>query len=89
MGAKGSSLLCFNGEGCPRMFGKWGYLFLKHFKTVVSIDGELSKFISVKVGVHQGSALSSLLFIMVMDDLTKYVRDGSLMELLNVGDLVL
>ena len=62
---------------------------MKIFKTVVSIDGELSKFISVKVGVHQGSALSSLLFIMVMDVLTKDVRDGSLMELLNVGDLVL
>ena len=32
-----------------------------------------------KVGVHQGSALSSLLFITVMDALTEDVRDSSLM----------
>ena len=43
----------------------------------------------MKVGVHQGSALSLLLFIMVMDVLTENVRDGSLMELLYGDDLVL
>ena len=42
----------------------------------------------MKVGVHQGSALSPLLFIMVMDVLTD-VRNGSLMELLYANDLVL
>ena len=54
--------------------------------------GELSSSFSVKVGVHQGSALSPLLFIMVMDVLTEDaegVRDGSLMELLYADDLVL
>ena len=58
-------------------------------KTAVSVDGELSSSFSVKVGVHQGSALSPLLFITVMDVLTEDVRDGSLMELLYAGDLVL
>ena len=58
-------------------------------KTAVSVDGELSGSFSVKVGVHQGSALSPLLFIMVMDVLTEDVRDGLLMELLYVGNLVL
>ena len=43
----------------------------------------------MKVVVHQGSALSPFLFIMVMDVLTEYVRDGSLMELLYADDLVL
>ena len=61
----------------------------KGCKTAVSVDGELSSSFSVKVGVHQGSALSPLLFITVMDVLTEDVRDGSLMELLYAGDLVL
>ena len=58
-------------------------------KTAVLVDGELSSSFSVKVGVHQGSALSPLLFLMVMDVLTEDVRDGSLMELLYADDLVL
>ena len=61
----------------------------KGCKTAVSVDGELSSSFSVKVGVHQGSALSPLLFIMVLDVLTEDVRDGSLMELLYADDLVL
>ena len=61
----------------------------KGCKTAVSVDGELSSSFSVKVGVHQGSALSPLLFIMVMDVLTEDVRDGSLMELLYADDLAL
>ena len=44
----------------------------------------------MKVGVHKGSALSPLLFIMVMMDvLTEDVRDGSLTQLLQADDLVL
>ena len=43
----------------------------------------------MKVGVHQGLALSPLLFIIVMDVLTEDVRDGSLMELLYAENLVL
>ena len=61
----------------------------KGCKTAVSVVAELSGAFSVKGGVYQGSALSSLLFIMVMDVLTKDVRDGSLMKLLYAEDLVL
>ena len=61
----------------------------KDCKTAVLVDRELSSSFSVKVGAHQGSALSPLLFIMVMDVLTEDVRDGSLMELLYADDLVL
>ena len=43
----------------------------------------------MKVGAHEGSALSPLLFIMVMDILAEDVRDVSLMELLYADDLVL
>ena len=42
-------------------------------KTAVLVDGELSSSFSVKVGVHQGSALSPHLFIIVMDVLTQDV----------------
>ena len=61
----------------------------KGCKTAFSVDGELSSSFSVKVGVHQGSTLSPLLFIMVMDVLTEDVRNDSLMEVLYADDLVL
>ena len=60
----------------------------KGCKTVVLVDGELSSSFSVKGGVHQGSALSPLLFIIVMDVLTDDVRNGSLMELLYANNLL-
>ena len=59
--------------------------FYKGYKTAASVHGELSSCeikLSVKVCIHQGSALSPLLFIIVMDILTEDVRYGSLMELL-------
>ena len=67
----------------------YGVMFsYKDCKTAVSVDGKLSSSFSVKVGVHQGSPLSPLSFIMVMDVLTD-VMDGSLMELLYADDLIL
>ena len=56
----------------------------KACKTAVSVDGKLSSSFSVKVGVHHGSDLSPLLFIMVMDVLTVDVRDGSLGSLMEL-----
>ena len=41
------------------------------------------------MGVHQGSALSSLLFITVMEEATKLARGDGLWELLYADDLVL
>ena len=41
----------------------------------------------MKVSIHQRSALSPLLFIMVIYVLTENVRDGSLMELMYADDL--
>ena len=43
----------------------------------------------MKISVLQGSALSPLSFIMVIDVLTEDVSDGTLMELLYADDLVL
>ena len=56
-------------------------LFKKFLKLLCQLMENYPSSFSIKVGAHQGSALSPLLLIMVMD--------GSLMELLSVGDLVL
>ena len=51
-------------------------------KIAVSVDGELSSLFSVKVGVHQGSTQSPLLFIIVIDVLTEYLKDAPCLHLL-------
>ena len=43
----------------------------------------------MRVDVHQGSVLSPLLFIMVMEALSRTFRDGLPLELLYADDLVL
>ena len=43
----------------------------------------------MKVSVHQGSVLSTLLFVILIDVLPEYARDGSLMELFYAHDLTL
>ena len=58
-------------------------------RTRVRVDSELSEPFEVKVGVHQGSVLSPLLFITVMDVLSEGVRRGLLFELLYADDLVI
>ena len=74
-------------KGVPEYLVDQVVSLYKGCKVAVSVDGELSSSFSVKVGVHQGSTLSPLLFVMVMDFLREDVRDGSLMELLYAGDL--
>jgi len=51
-------------------------------------DGE-SKSFDVKVGVHQGSVLSPVLFITVLEALSRKFRGGLPLELLYADDLVL
>ena len=58
-------------------------------ETVVQIEGEVSDSFMVKVGVHQGSILSPLLFNIVLDEIAKVVDKEQLMELLYADDLVL
>ena len=87
--AKRSYLLCFEAKNLPEYLVD-GVMFLyKDCETAVSVDGELSSSFSVKVGVHQGSTLSPMLFIILIDVLTEHVRDCSLFELLYADNLVL
>src|SRR5260221_12322125 len=51
-------------------------------------DGNSDSF-EVKVGLHQGSVLSPLLFVIVMDIVSKELREGLPWELLYADDLVL
>lgn len=55
----------------------------------VRVNTELSDEFDVKVGVHQGSVLSPLLFIMVLEALSEEFRTGCPWELLYADDLVL
>ena len=54
----------------------------------VRVNGQLSEEFEVKVGVHQGSVLSPLLFIIVLEALSRDLRPGVPWELLYADDLV-
>jgi len=56
--------------------------------TAIKVNGGLSKEFPVKVGVHQGSVLSPLLFIFVMEAMTQEFKVGLPRELLYADDLV-
>ena len=54
----------------------------------IRVNDSYSDDISVKVGVHQGSVLSPLLFIIVLEALSKEFRTGCPWELFYADDLV-
>lgn len=58
-------------------------------KTRVRVGSELSEEFEVKVGVHQGSVLSPLVFAIVIDVVTESAREGLMGEMLYADDLVL
>ena len=57
--------------------------------TVVRTDDGLRESFEVKVGLHQGSVLSPLLFAAVMDVVSSEARSGLPSKLLYADDLVL
>ena len=57
--------------------------------TIVRTDAELSESFEVKVGLHQESVLSPLLFVAVMYAVSSEARSGLPSELLYADDLVL
>ena len=63
-------------------------LYVESRSKVKTVAGTSEAF-DIRVGVHQGSALSPLLFITVMEEATKLTRGDGPWELLYADDLVL
>ena len=60
-----------------------------NIETSVKVEYTRSESFDVQVGVHQGSILSPLLFALVMDEVTKDIREGVVKEMLYADDIVL
>ena len=58
-------------------------------RSKVRVDNCFSDSFNVNVGVHQGSVLSPLLFIIVLEALSQEFRNGSPWELLYADDLMI
>ena len=69
----------FRKRGLPEYLAQ-GMLYSR-FKTVVSVDSDLCGLFFAKFGVHQGSLLNPLLFVVVIDALTARLTDSYLLEL--------
>ena len=82
-----SFVLCW--KGVPEYLVNEVMSLYNGCRTVVLVDGELSRLFFGKVGVHQGSDLCPLSFMTVMDVPTEDLRNGSSMELMYADDLFL
>ena len=76
-------------KGLPKILVKAVMSFYEGVETKVIVGSGLSKELSVKVGVHQGSVLSSLLFAMVIDTVTENASKGWMKQILHADDLIL
>jgi hypothetical protein len=55
----------------------------------VQVAGKTSEYFNIEVDVHQGSTLSPLLFILVMEEATNYCSWGDPWDLLYADDLAI
>ena len=76
-------------KGLPEILVKAVMSLYEEAETKVRNGSGLSEEFSVKVGVHQGSVLSPLLFAMVIDEVTENARKGWMKQILYADDLVL
>ena len=59
----------------------------RNTKTAVRTEANSSREFCISVGLHQGSALSPLLFAIIVDELTRELRGEEIWELLFADDL--
>ena len=57
--------------------------------SAVRVNNTVGNKFNVKVGIHQGSVLSNLLFVMVLEVLSRGFRIGLSWEMLYADDLVI
>ncbi len=80
---------CLRLKGIPENYVRIIQDMYKDCRTQVRCAGGLSDSFEVKVGVHQGSALSPLIFIIIMDCLTDAVRRETPWDMMFTDDVVL
>ena len=76
-------------KSLPEMLVKAGMSLNEGSRTKVRVGSGLSEEFGVRVGVHQGSVISPLIFAIVVDAVTEQAREGLLNEILYADDLVL
>jgi len=76
-------------QGIPETYVRIVMDMYRDVKTKVRCTSGTSEEFTIKVGVHQGSVCSPLLFNVVMNDLTEHLMDDLLLTMLFADDIVL
>ena len=76
-------------QGVPERLIRLVMMLYNGSRSRIRVAGGLSDEFEIGVGVHQGSVLSPLLFILIMEEATKSCASGGPWELLYADDLVL
>ena len=76
-------------KSLPKVLVKAVMSLYEGSRTKVRVGSGLLEEFGVRVGVHQGSVISPLIFVIVVDAVTEQARKGLLNETLYMNDLVL
>ena len=80
---------CLRRRGIPEKLVRLVMETYKESKTAVRTAQRLLREFEIRVGLHQGSALSPLLFAIVIDALSEHLREEDLWALLFADDLAI
>ncbi|KAK6750378.1 hypothetical protein RB195_002386 [Necator americanus] len=81
--------MCMRSHRVPEEYVRWTKLLYAKPVSVVQCAAGTSRPFPVQVGVHQGSSLSPLLFILCMDTITKEIQKQHPWTLLLADDVML